>query len=80
MGNRALQRAVLDELEWDPRVNTSRLTVAARGGDVTVVGRVATECERLAALQAAFVAAGVRSVCDRIIVEGVVAASLVGAC
>jgi len=75
MGNRRLRRAVLDELEWDPRVNSTRLAVAASGCDVTVAGRVASECERLAALQAAFAAAGVRSVRDRIIVDGVYAAA-----
>jgi len=71
MSDHTLRRAVMDELEWDPRVDTAHLTVAAREGDVTLAGRVASDCERLAALQAAFAAAGVRSVSDRIIVDRV---------
>jgi osmotically-inducible protein OsmY len=62
----ALRRAVVDELEWDPRVEAVRIGVSAADGVVTLTGAVANAAERTAARHATFRVRGVRSVADQL--------------
>lgn len=57
-----LQRSVLDELKWDPRVRSSGIGVIATDGAVTLTGEVDTYAEKLAAERAAQRVKGVRAV------------------
>jgi len=69
MSDRRLRLAVQEELQWDPQVDATRLGVVAIDGAITLTGRASSHKERLAALKAAFAAAGVQSVADRIVVD-----------
>jgi osmotically-inducible protein OsmY len=64
-----LQRSVLDELKWDPRVQSSEIGVIARDGAVTLTGEVVTYAEKLAAERAAQRVKGVRAVAGDIRVK-----------
>ena len=58
--------AVLEQLEWDPRVNASAIGVAASGGTVTLTGFIDSYAGKLAAERAAKRARGVRAVANDI--------------
>jgi osmotically-inducible protein OsmY len=62
--NSRVQRAVLAELEWDPRVDASRIGVAASDGVVTLTGSVASYAEKIAAEAAAKRVSGVKAVAN----------------
>ena len=57
-----LQRSVLDELKWEPRVQSSEIGVITKDGAVTLTGEVDTYAEKLAAERAAQRVKGVRAV------------------
>lgn len=57
-----LQKWVLDELRWDPKVQSNQVGVIARDGAVTLTGEVSTYAEKLAAERAAQRVKGVRAV------------------
>jgi osmotically-inducible protein OsmY len=57
---------VLAELEWDPRIDPSRLQVHASDGAVSLRGTVTTYSQRRAAVRAAERVAGVKAVADGI--------------
>lgn len=57
-----LQKRVLDELRWDPKVQSNQVGVIARDGAVTLTGEVYTYAEKLAAERAAQRVKGVRAV------------------
>jgi osmotically-inducible protein OsmY len=61
-----LRGEVLDELEWEPSVNASRIGVAARDGVVTLTGEVASYHEKLEAERAALRVEGVKGVASEI--------------
>ena len=56
--------AVLEQLEWDPRVQASAIGVTACGGAVTLTGFIDTYAGKLAAERAAKRARGVRAVAN----------------
>ncbi len=60
--DRDLQRDILDEIEWDPRVNGVDIGVVAQGGVVTLTGSVECYPEKLAAEKAALRVSGVKAV------------------
>jgi osmotically-inducible protein OsmY len=60
---------VLDELKWDPRVQSSEIGVIAKDGAVTLTGNVDTYAEKLAAERAAQRVKGVRAVAGDIRVK-----------
>jgi osmotically-inducible protein OsmY len=64
-----LQQAVMDELEWEPRVTAAHIGVTAREGVVTLTGHVPTFWEKQAAEAAAARVKGVKAVVDEIAVE-----------
>jgi osmotically-inducible protein OsmY len=57
-----LQKRVLDELRWDPKVQSNEVGVIAQDGAVTLTGEVYTYAEKLAAERAAQRVKGVRAV------------------
>ncbi len=63
-----IQRDVIDELRWDPRIHTRDLGVVESGGIVTLSGTVATYAEKWAAELAAERVAGVRAVASELTV------------
>jgi len=64
-----LQRAVLDELKFEPSVDAARIGVAARDGIVTLTGTVSSYWEKYAAEKAAKRVRGVMAVVDEIEVK-----------
>jgi osmotically-inducible protein OsmY len=69
MDDADLQQAVLEELEFEPRVNARHVGVVASGGVVTLTGDVSRYSEKTAAVMAAERVHGVTSVADRITVK-----------
>jgi osmotically-inducible protein OsmY len=61
-----LQRDVLDELKWDPRVNHAQIGVTAKDGVVTLNGFVPTYAEKSAAEKAACRVMGVNALAEEI--------------
>ena len=61
-----LQHNVLQELEWDPSVDASKIGVAASDGVITLTGHVPSYAEKLWAERAAKRVYGVRAVADQI--------------
>jgi osmotically-inducible protein OsmY len=69
MNDKALQEAVLRELEWDPKVDATHVGVIANDGAVTLVGSVPSYADKLAAVRAAERVYGVRAVADNLEVK-----------
>jgi osmotically-inducible protein OsmY len=59
-----IQREVLDELRWDPRVDESEVGVQVKGGTVSLTGRIGSYAKKLAAAEAAHRVAGVLDVAN----------------
>jgi osmotically-inducible protein OsmY len=64
-----LQRAVIDELKWEPSVNPAQIGVAATDGIVTLSGHVASYAEKYGAERAAKRVHGVKAVANEIDVK-----------
>jgi osmotically-inducible protein OsmY len=64
-----LQRSVLDELLWEPRVNAAYIGVAVKDGVVTLSGHVPSYAEKCAAEQAAKRVSGVQAVANELDVK-----------
>jgi osmotically-inducible protein OsmY len=67
--DKALQEAVLKELEWDPKVNAAHIGVSVKNGAVTLTGHVPSYSEKMAAVRAAERVFGVTAVADEIEVK-----------
>lgn len=61
-----LQRDVLDELKWDPKVDSSQIGVTARDGVVTLSGFVPDYTQKIAAEKAARRVSGVKAIAEEI--------------
>jgi osmotically-inducible protein OsmY len=61
-----LQRAVLDEFEWDPSLNAAHIGVTARSGVVTLTGHVVSFAEKHAAESATRRVKGVTGIAEEI--------------
>jgi osmotically-inducible protein OsmY len=61
-----IQRAVLEELKWEPRVNPSEIGVAVKDGVITLTGWVDSYTKRWAAEEAAHRVRGVKAVANDI--------------
>lgn len=61
-----LQRDVMDELKWDPKVDHSQIGVTAKGGVVTLSGFVPTYAEKMVAEKATRRVKGVRAIAEEI--------------
>jgi osmotically-inducible protein OsmY len=64
-----IQRDVIDELRWDPRIRATELGVAEHDGVVTLSGTVSSYAEKWAAERAAERVIGVKAVASEIVVE-----------
>ena len=64
--NSALQRDVMDELAWEPRVDHAHIGIAANGGVITLSGFVGNYAQKLAAEQATKRVQGVRAIAEEI--------------
>jgi len=64
--DRELQKTILDELEWDPSINSSRIGVSVEDGVATLSGEVESYPEKLSALHDASKVFGVRAVADEV--------------
>lgn len=62
----ALQHDVIEELEWDPRVDHSQIGVTARDGVITLAGIVPNYAQKLAAEKAARRVSGVKAIAQEI--------------
>lgn len=69
MDDKALQDAVMRELEWDPKVDAAHIGVSVDLGAVTLTGHVSSYAEKLAAVRAAERVHGVTAVADELKVE-----------
>lgn len=67
--DKELQHDVLDELEWEPSVDASKIGVAADHGVVTLTGRIASFAARAAAERAIKRVAGVEAVANELEVD-----------
>jgi len=61
-----LQKDVMDELTWEPRVTSTQIGVAVKNGVVTLSGSVASFAEKSAAEQAARRVTGVTALAEEI--------------
>jgi osmotically-inducible protein OsmY len=61
-----LQKDVMDELEWEPKVDHAHIGVAAQDGVVTLSGHVSTYAAKLAAEAATKRVKGVRGIAEEI--------------
>ena len=66
MTDESLRQAVIDELEWEPRVNAAGIRVAVENGVVTLTGRVGTYAEKSAAEKAAGRVIGTKAVVEEL--------------
>lgn len=69
--NNLLESDVQEELDWDPRFDTSRVVVKANDGDVTLTGTVDTYYDTVLATQDARAVDGVKSVDNELLVGAV---------
>lgn len=65
----AIQRDVVDELAWEPKVDSSAIGVTVSDGIVTITGQVPTYAEKIDAEQAALRVFGVKAVVDQLDVQ-----------
>ena len=64
-----LQKDVIDELRWEPRVNDAEIAVSAKDGVVTLTGSVDTFAQKYVAERAVERVTGVRAVADDLAVK-----------
>ena len=64
-----LQRDVMTELEWEPRIDAAHIGVAAKAGVITLSGSVPSYWEKYEAVEAAKRVNGVKAVVDEIEVK-----------
>jgi osmotically-inducible protein OsmY len=69
MSDNTLQRAILDELNWDPQVEPGHIGVTARNGVATLTGHVGSYVQKHAAERAASRVKGVTAVANEIEVQ-----------
>ena len=66
MTDGSLRQAVIDELEWEPRVDAAGIRVAVENDVVTLTGRVGTYAEKSAAEKAAGRVIGAKAVVEEL--------------
>ncbi len=64
--DKSLQQAVLDELKWEPSVNSAHIGVTANNGVVTLTGHVGSYTEKWAAELAAGRVFGVKAIAEEL--------------
>jgi osmotically-inducible protein OsmY len=69
INDKSVQQAVLDELEWDPSVDSAHIGVTARNGIVTLPGHVNSYAEKWSAQRAAGRVLGVKAIAEELAVR-----------
>ena len=69
MDDKQLRKAIMDELEFDPRIDAANVAVVVDDGIVTLTGHVASYVEKVAAENAARRAKGVRAIAEELAVR-----------
>lgn len=69
MNDKTIQKAVLDELTWEPSLDAAHVGVAVRDGVVTLGGYVRTYAEKLAAERAVARVRGVKAIVEHVEVK-----------
>ena len=64
--NRALRQRVIDQLDFDPSIDSSNITVSADGGVITLGGHVPSVMQKAAAERAAWRVRGVKAIAQDI--------------
>ena len=64
-----LKQDVMDELRWDPRINSAQIGITVDNGAVSLMGEVDSYAERWAAEDATKRVAGVRAVAEELVVK-----------
>jgi osmotically-inducible protein OsmY len=64
-----LQADVMQQLTWEPGVDSASIGVGAAGGAITLFGHVKSYAEKVAANRAAKRVYGVRAVADELLIE-----------
>jgi osmotically-inducible protein OsmY len=66
INDKSVQQAVVDELEWDPSVDSAHIGVTARNGIVTLTGHVNSYTEKWSAQRAAGRVLGVKAIAEEL--------------
>jgi osmotically-inducible protein OsmY len=66
MNDKALRQTIIDELDWEPKVNTANIGVAVNTGVVTLTGHVPSYAQRIAAEAAVKRVKGVKAIAEGI--------------
>lgn len=66
MSDKSIRQAVLDELDWEPRVDAAHIGVAVEDGVVTLSGHVESYASRNAAEEAVKMVHGVKAIAQEI--------------
>lgn len=66
MDDKILRQAIIDELDWDPSINSANIGVTANSGVVTLTGHVPTYTQKLAAEKATQRVKGVKGIAQEI--------------
>ena len=69
MDDKQLRKAIMDELEFDPRIDAANVAVVVDDGIVTLTGHVASYVEKVAAENAARRVKGVRAIAEELAVR-----------
>ena len=69
MSDMTLRQDVIDELDFDPSINSANIGVAVSNGVVTLSGHVGSYSEKLASEKAAQRVKGVRGIAQEIVVR-----------
>ena len=64
-----LRRAISDELEWTPSIDSDQISVAVTDGAVTLTGQVTSYPQKQQAVKAALRVRGVTAIADEIVVH-----------
>ena len=66
MSDRQLRQNVIDELDFEPSIDSAEIGVSAENGVVTLSGHVATYVEKLAAERATWRVKGVKAIAQEL--------------
>ena len=67
--DKQIQQDVMDELEWDPEIDSSEIGVAVRNGIVTLSGQITSYAKKLAAEKAAKRIKEVKGIAEELVVK-----------
>ena len=66
MNDKTLRQIVIDELDFEPRIDAAHIGVTAEGGVITLTGHVGSYAEKIAAEEAVRRVKGVKAIAEEI--------------